>query len=41
VLKDAFPKEGQTFVRWSVSADSRAVGSKAMADRWLDESVFS
>ncbi len=41
VLKDALPKEGQTFVRWSVSADSPAVGSKAMADRWLDESVFS
>ena len=31
VLKDALPKEGQTFVRWSVSADSPAVGSKAMA----------
>ena len=41
VLKDALPKEGQTFVRWSVSADPPAVGSKAMADRWLDESVYS
>ena len=41
VLKDALPKEGQIFARWSVSADASIAGSKAMADRWLDESVYS
>jgi hypothetical protein len=41
VLKDAFPKEGQSFARWSVSADPPAAGSKALVDRWLDEPVFS
>ncbi len=41
VLKDAFPKDGQSFARWSVSADPAAGGSKALGDRWLDEPVFS
>jgi hypothetical protein len=41
VLKDAFPKDGEIFARWSVSADPHAAGSKALADRWLDEPVFS
>jgi hypothetical protein len=41
VLKDAFLKEGQSYVRWSVSADAPASGPKAMGDRWLDEPIFS
>jgi hypothetical protein len=41
VLKDAFMKDGQSYLRWSVSADTPASGSKAMGDRWLDEPVFS
>ena len=41
ILKDALPKEGQIFARWSVSNDPSAGGSKAMADRWLDEAVYS
>ena len=41
VLKDAFLRDGQTYLRWSVSADAPAAGSKAMGDRWLDEPIFS
>ena len=41
VLKDAFLKDGQTYLRWSVSADAPAFGSKVMGDRWLDEATFS
>jgi len=41
VLKDAFLKDGQTFARWSVTADAPAAGAKALGDRWLDEASFS
>ena len=39
VLKDALPKEGQTFARWSVSSDTTTGAAKLMGDRWLDEPV--
>ena len=41
VFKDALPKEGQTIVRWSVTARAPACGSKLLGDRWLDEPIFS
>jgi len=41
VLKDAFVEDGQTFARWSVTADAPAAGAKALGDRWLDEPSFS
>jgi hypothetical protein len=41
VLKDALLKDGQTYLRWSVSTEAAACGSKAMADRWLDDPIFS
>jgi hypothetical protein len=39
--KDAFLKDGQTYLRWFVSADAPAAGSKMMGDRWLDEPIYS
>ncbi len=37
VFKDALPKTGQSFERWSVSVDAPAGGSQEMGDAWLDE----
>jgi hypothetical protein len=37
VLKDALPKAGQRFERWSVSVDAPVDGSQSMGDVYLDE----
>ena len=39
VLKDALPKSGQSFDRWTVSVDAPARGSQTMGDAYLDEPV--
>ncbi len=41
VLKDALPKNGQSFDRWSVSVNAPANGSQAMGDPYLDEPIIA